>query len=61
MCLVCGRDNLNQNGNDKQLLNKCEKCLCIFHSKCLPNSKFFKTTYKWHCINCLSVSLLDLI
>ncbi|RNA26156.1 bromodomain adjacent to zinc finger domain 2B-like, partial [Brachionus plicatilis] len=54
MCYVCGRDSTVPNENEKQILNKCEKCLCIFHGKCMPNAKLFKTTFKWHCVNCLS-------
>ncbi|CAF0946046.1 unnamed protein product, partial [Brachionus calyciflorus] len=63
MCYVCGRDNLTHKADDyenkssrqninQNSLNKCEKCLVVFHTKCLPEAKFFKTTLKWHCLNC---------
>ncbi len=33
-------------------MNKCDKCAKYFHGQCLPQAKYFKTSRKWHCLNC---------
>lgn len=61
LCCVCGSSenfcpyeatNPRNITND---LNKCDKCSKYFHGQCLPLAKQFKTTHKWHCLNCHNI------
>jgi len=63
LCCVCGSSEAtcpyeaNPPRNTTNDMNKCEKCSKNFHGQCMPHAKYFKTSRKWHCLNCSNKTL----
>ena len=61
LCCVCGSGEdfcpyANESPTSKSSdLNKCDKCSKHFHKYCMPHAKHYKTTHKWHCLNCHNI------
>jgi len=59
ICCVCGSSELNcpysELSQTQPDLRKCDKCSKCFHGECMPHARFFKTTHKYHCLNCQNI------
>ena len=62
ICCVCGSSEQFSPYSENEYttttttdLNKCEKCSKSFHGKCMPYARYFKTSHKWHCLNCQNI------
>ena len=50
LCFVCGSNSTTQSSD----LVKCDKCVKLFHTACLPQARAFKSC-KWLCLTCAAV------